>query len=153
MRKSIYIVAISLLAFLLFACAKEEQRNVIPIEPVNFQINFVLDTELRGAGGFKTFTSPRLGAEHIGYGGLLVINSFYATNAPDLLAYDLSCPSEARRDVLVKPASDGTAKCSKCGRVYDLMANGKVKSESSNLHMQRYNVVSTSNRDVFYVTR
>lgn len=143
--------------FVVSSCGKEEIRNVIPVEPVNFKINLNnADAILRTPGNHKEYIKgsyPLLVGESLGYSGLLVINSFYATNTPDLLAYDLSCPSEAARDVRVKALTDGKAKCSKCGRVYNLMENGRVVSESTNLHLQRYSVIPTSNPDVFYITR
>ncbi|WP_029904244.1 hypothetical protein [Prevotella sp. 10(H)] len=156
MEKIKYIVITVFLLFIFSSCGKEEEKNVIPAERVNFRINLKIDNELRAPGGYKEYVRgkhPLLEGEALGFGGLLVINSFYATNTPDLLAYDLSCPSEALRTVLVSATSDGKAKCSKCGRIYNLMENGRVVSESSDLHLQRYIVAPTSNPDIFYITR
>lgn len=152
-----YTFIVSLLVVLCSACGKEEDKNVIPAEPVNFKVNLnSADAVLRTPGSYKEYIKgsyPILAGESLGYGGLLIINSFYATNTPDLLAYDLGCPNELAREIRVKADNNGKAKCPKCGRIYNLMENGRVVSESSNLHLQRYVVVPTSNPDVFYITR
>lgn len=157
MRQVKNILIIGVLVFFASACGKEEERNVIPVEQVNFKLNLnSVDAILRTPGNSKEYVNgkyPVLAGEYLGYGGLLIVNSFYATDRPELLAYDLSCPYEALRSVLVKASDDGNAKCSKCGRIYNLMEKGRVISESSALHLQRYSVSSTSNPNVFYVTR
>lgn len=157
MKKIKDILIIGLLMFVVSSCGKEEERNVIPMEQVNFKLNLAYaDQILRTPGNSKEYINgkyPILVGEYLGYGGLLIVNSFYATDRPELLAYDLSCPYEALRSVLVKASDDGNAKCSKCGRIYNLMEKGRVISESSDLHLQRYSVSPTSNPDVFYVTR
>jgi hypothetical protein len=151
------ILIIGLLMLVVSSCGKEEERNVIPVEQVNFKLNLnTVDAVLRTPGNSKEYINgkhPVLAGEYLGYGGLLIVNSFHGTDRPELLAYDLSCPYEALRPVLVKASDDGNAKCSKCGRIYNLMEKGRVISESSDLHLQRYSVSPTSNPDVFYVTR
>ncbi|MDR1881377.1 MAG: hypothetical protein LBR26_01160 [Prevotella sp.] len=150
-------ILICTLALVVFSCGKEEIRNVIPVEQVNFKLNLnSADAILRTPGNSKEYVNgkyPVLSGEYLGYGGLLVINSFYATDRPDLLVYDLSCPYEASRSILVKASTDGNAKCSQCGRIYNLMERGRVISGSSGLHLQRYSVRPTSNPDIFYITR
>jgi len=157
MKPLIYALAISLFIFSFCGCGEEEEKNVIPVYPVNFKINLnSTDAVLRSPASFKEYVKgsyPVLETQSLGYGGLIVVNSIYATNIPDLFAFDLSCPYEGAAHVRVKGLSDGTAKCEKCGRVYDLMANGRIKGESSGLHLQRYAVRGTSNPDVFDITR
>ena len=153
--KYILIVALVLLPFL--SCADDEDNNVLPIYPVNFKINLnSTDAVLNSPGNYKEYINgryPILATESLGYGGLIIVNSIFATNEPDLFAFDLSCPNEKIATVIVKGVGDGTAKCERCGRVYDLMANGRVKGESSGLHLQRYRVRATSSSHVFDVTR
>lgn len=152
-----YILIVSCVSFLFLGCGKEEEKDVIPVYPVNFKINLNgVDAILKTPGNYKEYVKgsyPVLAGEALGFGGLIVVNSIYATNVPDLFAFDLSCPHESVANVRVKGSGDGTATCEKCGRTYDLMANGRVKGESSGLHLQRYRVISTSETDVFYIIR
>ncbi|MFV0420283.1 MAG: hypothetical protein ACK5KT_16345 [Dysgonomonas sp.] len=148
----ILIVILALLSF--FSCGKEEELNVIPVYPVNFKINLnSTDAILRSPGSYKEYLKPVLATQSVGYGGLIIVNSIYATNVPDLFAFDLSCPNEGLANIRVKGANDGTATCEKCGRVYDLMANGRLKGGSSELHLQRYRVRTTASSDIFDITR
>lgn len=151
-----YILFI-LVPFFFFSCGKEEEQNVIPAYPVNFKINLnSMDAVLRSPGSYKEYVKgnyPILATQSLGYGGLIIVNSIYATNVPDLFAFDLSCPNEGLPNIRIKGAGDGTAKCEKCGKVYDLMANGRVKGESSGLHLQRYRVRATATPDIFDITR
>ena len=152
-----YLSIIGIVSFLFLGCGKEEENDVIPVYPVNFKINLKgVDAVLKTQGSHRDYvkgTYPVLAGESLGYGGLIVVNSIYATNVPDLFAFDLSCPNEKAANIRVKGSDNGTAKCEKCGKVYDLMANGRVKDESSGLHLQRYRVVNTSETDVYYITR
>lgn len=141
------------------SCEKDEEQNVLPVYPVNFKINLnSTDAILRSPGNYKEYVKgsyPILAIQSLGYGGLIIVNSYLdlGTNGLNLFAFDLSCPNEGLPDIRVKGANDGTAKCEKCGKVYDLMLNGKVKGESSDLHLQRYRVISTANPNIFDITR
>ncbi len=151
-----HILLTGLIVSLFCGCGKDEEENVIPVYPVNFKINLVVDDVLRTPGSYKEYVKgsyPILAGESLGYAGLIVVNSIYATNTPDLFAFDLSCPYESVAHIRVKGSTDFEAKCEKCGRVYDLMSNGRIKGESSGLHLQRYRVISTSEADIFRVTR
>lgn len=56
---------------------------------------------------------------YTGYGGILLVGDLY--NNP--LAYDLSCPFEARPDVRISVDSEAlNAYCDKCGSVYDIFS-------------------------------
>ncbi|MDH6308508.1 hypothetical protein M2451_000819 [Dysgonomonas sp. PFB1-18] len=151
-----HILLTGLIVSLFCGCGKDEEENIIPVYPVNFKINLVVDNVLRTPGSYKEYVKgsyPILAGESLGYAGLIVVNSIYATNTPDLFAFDLSCPNEKMAHIRVKGSGNFTATCEKCGKVYDLMSNGRITDGSSKLHLQRYRVVSTAEADVFYVTR
>lgn len=157
MGKVLRIILGCLLVLSLSSCGEEEDVNVLPVEPVNLKISLLVDNELRTPGNFKEYikgTYPALAGEYLGYGGLLVVRTIYDEEIP-FYAFDLSCPHEKVATVRVKPSNQkGTvATCEKCGRVYNLLENGRISSESSNLHLQRYRVVPTSSPDVFYIAR
>lgn len=157
MKALTYILVFILISFCFLSCGKEEEQNVLPVYPVNFKINLnSADAILRSPGSYKEYIKgsyPILATQSLGCGGLIIVNSIYATNVPDLFAFDLSCPNEGLPNIRVKGTNEGTVKCEKCGKIYDLMANGRVKGESSGLHLQRYKVRATANTDIFDITR
>lgn len=76
-----------------------------------------------------------------GFGGILLVID-YANNP---VAYDLACPYEVRRDVLIEV--DGTtsmARCPKCGSTYHIFNNyglpASGPSADRNYALRRYNV-------------
>ena len=156
MKKIKDILIIGLLMFVISSCGKEEERDIISGYP-NFRIDLNnLDADLRTSGNIKTFTKPRLMNESVGYSGLIVVSNIIQENGVvSLSAFDLCCPNEKIREIIVVPStSDGTAICPKCNSVFDLCSGiGNVKSGSSKTGLQRYRVRSESNNTVFYVTR
>lgn len=142
---------------LLWGCGEEEENIVLPVEPVYFEFNLQIDNVLRTPGDYKEYIKgsyPILVGQHLGYGGLLVVRSVFDEEIP-FKAYDLSCPFEKRPDVRVKASNNKgiTATCEKCGRVYNLLNDGRISSESSKLHLQRYRVNMKSDPNIFQVTR
>ncbi|MBK5720277.1 hypothetical protein JGH11_05275 [Dysgonomonas sp. Marseille-P4677] len=156
MKSLKYIFIVGILVFGTLSCSKDEERNIIPGYP-NFKIDLNnLDADLRGAGSIKVFTKPRLVNESVGYSGLLVVSNIIQENGVvSLSAFDLCCPNEKMRDIVVVPSSsDGTATCTKCKSIFDLYSGlGNVKSGPSKTGLQRYTVQSEGNGTVFYIIR
>lgn len=156
--KSIKYILIIGLAIYLSSCGKEEDKYALGAT-VNFKVNVnIQDSELKSPTGFKTFTQPRLGAESVGYSGLLVVCSAVPITSSifNLYVYDLCCRHENRRDIKIVPEADGlTAKCPKCGSVYDIFNGvGNVVSGPSDTNLQRYQAIySNTEPGVFYITR
>lgn len=142
----------------LLSCGQEEEKYMIPIEPVNFQINTnYQDKELVTPGNTKIFTAARLSGEYVGYSGLLVVCGLTPIDGGtsfQLHAYDLCCPNERIRDVKLT-VQDGKAKCPKCGSVYDILSGiGSVESGPSKNGLQRYRVTpDLSKVGIFRITR
>jgi hypothetical protein len=157
MKKIRYILPAFILIF--FSCGKDENWNTIPAEPVHFEISLIKspDKELRTPGNVITFTRPRLSTDRIGYSGLLVICSGVPITAGafQLYAYDLCCPHEKQRQIKVSPQSDGTAKCTQCGSVYEIFNGvGNVKSGPSKDNLQIYYTTFSNTGDgIFLITR
>ena len=135
------ILIISLLFYLCMSC-DDNITSTIPNAPVNLTLDLAgADNSLNGSLSYKEYTAPRLAADRIGYGGLLIINGF-GENLVNLYAYDLACPNEAQSNIRIKPESTGlTATCSKCGAVYRIASGGAPES-GSKFWLKRYNVVA-----------
>ena len=98
--------------------------NTYGVGGVGMHREFIKDKNL--PGGF-----PYLASSYTGYGGILLAGVDAASNFADEtwpylpVAYDMSCPVEAERDVVVY-VDDNTfeAVCPKCQSHYTLMSGG-----------------------------
>ncbi|WP_165025779.1 hypothetical protein [Dysgonomonas sp. ZJ279] len=143
------------------ACGKEEEENPIPDWPVNLKINLIsprdhnLVTPLNTVS--YTESTSILKGESIGFSGLLVICSTTSITGSiyGLYAYDLCCPNEVQKNVIVKAQSDGTAKCAKCESVYYILdGSGRKISGPSKHGLKRYQTrYSQLEPSIFYITR
>lgn len=151
--KSLAIILSTIICTIFISgCGKDDVQNTLPVSAVYFKLDLNnQDILLKTPTKFIEYKTPRLEVDRIGYGGLLVVNSIYSGETPILLAYDLSCPNERISSVRVKASTNGTATCEKCGRVYDLMADGIVKSDKSKPKLQMYRVSPSVDQGVFYV--
>jgi hypothetical protein len=104
---------------IIFLSCKEEIHSPIPYRQVNItlDLNFV-DMDLVPVLATKSITQPRVAADFIGFGGILVINGYTTNGEINLFAYDLACTVEADPDVKVIPDYAGKARCPRCGAVY-----------------------------------
>lgn len=135
--------------FVAVSCGKEESAFTVPYAKVNFEIDLNgIDSDL-GPFKCKVFTKSRAANEYVGYGGLLI---FMSTDGV-MYAYDLCCPYEDDKRVLVQPLNNGKAICQKCGSSFILMYGlGTCESGSSKESLQRYQVLPVSHRSgVFYI--
>lgn len=83
---------------------------------------FIKTANLREPANF-----PYSATSATGFGGVLLINGMdaFTTEADVPLAYDLSCPVEAKADVRVTVVGDAyDAVCPVCGSRYDVVAGG-----------------------------
>lgn len=81
--------------------------------------------EMSNSIGTEQYTVDAI-STHFSYGlgGIIVGTNYYGEN----LAYDLSCPNCDRADHRLTLRDDGTAKCAKCGIVYDLNNLGIISA-------------------------
>lgn len=157
MRTVIKIFLLSIIIPLFCTCGEEEEENMLPAEPVYFEFNLRIDNVLLTPGNYKEYIKgsyPTSWGQYLGYGGLLVVRSIFEEEIP-FKVYDLSCPYEKVSTTRVKASNNKgiVATCEKCGRVYDLLNDGRISSESSKLHLQRYRVNLTSDPNIFRITR
>ena len=129
-----------------FSCGKEESRQTVPYAPVNFRVDLTgYDVVLNNPHSYKVFTERerRLPSDRFGYAGVLVVSDAVG----GLHAFDLCCPHEDNRNILVDPdyegkGYNGKVRCPECGSIYVTMFGlGSVESGLSTESLQRYNVI------------
>ncbi len=148
--KRLYLYTILTLSLVLSSCVNEEELFTIPFAKVNFEIDlYGPDSDLRPFT-YKVFTKPRAANEFVGFGGLLIFMS--AEGA--IYAYDLCCPYEDDKRVLVEPTPNGKAVCKQCETSYITMYGlGTPEGGPSKQVLQKYNVRPSSQRSgVFFIT-
>ena len=153
-RKGRYQPAVLLLFItcLLTAC-DPSLTSAIPSAPVNLELrlNFE-DSDLVPALAAKSITQKRRQVDLLGFGGILVVHGYNSNGALDLFAYDLACPHEVDRNVLVIPDNEGKARCPKCGSVYVTMwGMGVPETSSASKYPLRSYRVRAMGGDVFVV--
>lgn len=155
MKKSIFLIFFGISTF--FSCGEEDPLYTVPRSAVYFVLNTsVQDKELSGGGGTKSFTSARLATDRMGFGGLLIVNSGMLSDGgfPILYAYDLACPKEDTRNIVVKPDKSGvSATCPSCKTEYSIiLGTGHVMSGPSTEPLQRYRINATNAYGAYRVT-
>lgn len=136
-----------LLILLIGSCSKFEESN-IPYAPVYLEIDLRFgDKDLVGIYNHKSITKPRTAGEKTGYAGVLVTCGIDSYGNTTYFAFDLCCPHEAKRNIIIEPNNVGTATCPECGTEYDIAAYGgtgtPVKGVSKHT-LRRYHVSSHS---------
>ena len=149
-----------LFIFIAFSC-QDEIYSTIPNAPVSFKLNLnFYDSQLNaGVGAYLKITEKRLETDRLGFGGLLIVNGI-GEQPVNLFAYDLACPNEASRSALIVPEDINetgtptalTAKCSKCGAVYDIIDGFGTPKSGSKYYLRSYRVMKTSNSGEYMVT-
>ena len=139
---------ILLIIFLMvISCGEDTSRQTVPFASVNFRVDLNgYDPVLNSPHSYKIFTEEerRLPSDRFGYAGVLVVSD--ATGI--LYAFDLCCPHEDSKRVVVAPGYEGNGgyngkvKCASCGSVFVTMFGlGNVESGPSKEPLQQYNVI------------
>ena len=127
--KSRFSWAVVPITLILCACQSIDDKR-IPAAPVNIVFKTQGEWETYGVNGaashrrfIKTTNPPEpvnfpyAVSSYTGYGGVLLVTDYYGTP----LAYDLSCPYEAKPDIRIRvDAQAGNAVCPVCGSTYDI---------------------------------
>lgn len=133
---------LSVLVMILTACRADINiDSPVPKCTVNFSLNIMVDApSLNTQGGFFTVTQPMKYGQYIGYSGLLIVHGF----DDKFYCYDLCCPTECKRDIMIEPFMDGTAKCKKCGTMFDTgFGSGMPQNGSSQYRLRKYKVIAS----------
>ncbi len=149
-RAYLYTFTTLFTLILLSSCAKEESPFTIPYAKVNFEIDIRgIDSDLRPFT-YKIFTRGRSVNEFVGYGGLLIFMSAEGK----IFAYDLCCPYEDDKSILVEPQSNGKAICKTCESSFITMFGlGTPEGGPSKESLQKYQVLPSSQRPgVYFIT-
>lgn len=134
------IVTVLMIMMAVAACENNNYYSPIPNAPVSLQFDILRDApNLIVIGGYQEFETPKKPYQYLGFGGILVFNTF----EDKLVAFDMSCPNEVSRQVRVHVKGiDGTVTCEKCGSVYDIgFGTGFNKSGPSQHPLKAYEVL------------
>ena len=170
MKKNLFRTAfLSIIALIVCSCDSVDDER-IPYAPVHLSFATVADWLQWGvaeeSAGHRSYIYipggrqniplgyPYKAADATGYGGLLLVTD--AMGNP--VAYDMSCPYEARPDVRIEvPSGELYARCPKCGSTYDIFTNhGNPRSGPAAERaygLQRYSVISGGALEYRAVTR
>lgn len=133
-------VKYGLLVWMLFGWLSCTEENPLPEYPVLLRLDLKYqDKALRDIPSFRTYTlsshTINNNYRYFGYGGILVVHSHHG----GYFAYDLACPYEWRRDVLVEPDKDVLyATCPQCGSKFDLINDGRLKEGRAKRGLKEY---------------
>jgi hypothetical protein len=150
-----------LLLCIAFSC-KDEIYSTIPTAEVSYKLKLnSADAWLNaGIGAYLCITQKRLETDRLGFGGLLIVNgNGIGIETVNLYAYDLACPNEAARNALVVPEDSSktgtafTAKCLKCGAVFDIIGGYGTPQSGSKYYLRAYRVMKTMNNGEYLVAQ
>ncbi|MGL4292349.1 MAG: hypothetical protein ACRCSQ_02035 [Bacteroidales bacterium] len=132
-----------LLSFLFTLCACDEKvDSLIPRSRVEIQMNTRTTALDFIQQGYKIISSPTPEAPYIGFAGVLVVKGY--TYESEAYAYDLACPVEISRSVLLKMKDDYNVVCPSCKSEFDVIRYGNPAPTSGpakdlKLMLRRYN--------------
>lgn len=135
---------------LFFACT-DDYDNPIPSYPVYIEVDFQTprDKDLKGTPSFCVYTPKNKKArESIGFGGVLVVNTIYN----EYKAFDLSCPNETNRNVIVEVQDDLNAVCPTCGSKFEVILNsssGICIGGATKYSLRSYYVIRNGNNGMY----
>lgn len=134
-----------LLILLACSCSKFEESD-IPYARVYLEIDLRYnDKDLVGLYNHKSITTARTAGEMTGFAGVLVVCGIDSYGNTTYFAFDLCCPHEAKRNIIIEPNNTGTATCPECGTEYDIAAYGGTGTPTkgvSKYPLRRYAVSS-----------
>jgi nitrite reductase/ring-hydroxylating ferredoxin subunit len=145
-------ILVCLLFITISSCDKKYVSN-IPDFPVYLELDLRFeDRDLLGVQAYKVLTSKNINQaiEKTGYGGVLVYHGL-STAGTSYYAFDISCPHEATRSVVVEVDDDAIyAVCPKCGSKYHLL-NGignpvSGPSQQEGYYLKPYTVSTNGDR-------
>jgi nitrite reductase/ring-hydroxylating ferredoxin subunit len=142
-----YYLLCLLLPLILVSC-NDNVISSIPDYPVYLDLNLTTTypTFRNSFNQYLVFKKAVLVTDRIGFGGILVYSGFDG----NYYAFDLSCPYEAKQNILVVPNGIGQAICSGCGSVFDISYGiGNPISSKAKQALKRYK--TSLSGDVLYV--
>lgn len=140
------ILIISCFFFICFSCGDNLEDHPIPSLPVYLEIDFQTprDKGLKVPPSYSIYTSENKKLrEYIGFGGVLVV---YTMNY-GYKAFDLACPLEAKRSVLVEMDDAYSAVCPSCGSKFEVIldSGSGMCTEGKAKYLRPYTVTQSGN--------
>lgn len=122
----------------LVSCEKTRVNveSPVPKYRVNLDVNIMIDAPiLNTQGGYFVVKEPRKYGEYIGFSGIVVFHGF----DDRFYSYDICCPYEHKRDIVLEPSMAGIATCKECGSEYDIgFGSGQPTKVPAQVPMRRY---------------
>jgi hypothetical protein len=142
LRCHLSLITLVLFAIISLEACEEEIFSPVPYAPVRLSLDLRFeDSELNNVWATKAFTSGKLAADRLGFGGILVIHGV-GVDGINLFAYDLACPVEVNREVKVVADDIGNAVCPKCKAVYNIANGSGAPVSGSKYFLKSYRVSS-----------
>jgi nitrite reductase/ring-hydroxylating ferredoxin subunit len=125
----------------------EKMENPVPNWRVYLNLDLTFeDKELKAVPAYKAFTIKDANlaqGESAGFGGVLVVHNMFG----EYKAFDLSCPYEARQDVLIKVDNEILyAVCPVCGTKYDVGTGYGAPIGMGRHYLRIYTVTQNGNK-------
>ena len=138
-----------LLAFQFVSCDDSIQSS-IPDYPVILDLNLTSTyaTFKNSVNEFIVYDKRINEVDRIGFGGIIVYSGFDL----NYYAFDMACPYEAKRTILVHPDTTGLPQviCKTCGSIYDVSNGfGNPTSGPANEVLKRYK--TNMSVDILYI--
>ena len=107
---------------ILFACSCSKfEESDIPYAQVYLEIDLRFgDNDLVGMYHHKSITKARTAGERTGFSGVLVVCGIDNYGNATYYAFDLCCPHEAKKNIIIEADNAGKAICPECGTEYDI---------------------------------
>ena len=116
MKRFLFCLLISLVC----SCSKFEESD-IPYAPVYLELDLRFgDKDLVGIYNHKSITKARTAGEKTGFSGVLVVCGIDNYGNATYYAFDLCCPHEAKKNIIIEADNAGKAICPECGTEYDI---------------------------------
>lgn len=153
MNSARYFLLLAVLALQFVSC-DDTYRSSIPDFPVYLELNLAVEYSTFRNSYNKSYTfikgiTPNIKQNnYTGFGGLLVNTGFDG----QYYAFDMSCPYEAKKNILVHPNDIGQAICDSCKSIFNIgYGNGDPASGPAKETLRRYK--ANLSGDILYITR
>ncbi|MDO4671335.1 hypothetical protein [Falsiporphyromonas endometrii] len=129
---------------LLTTGCRQEIYETMPELPVNYTLmwNSPKGLIIQAPGSSVEVSERTKVTDYIGFGGLIIVHTIGATN--EYVAFDLSCPLEANRQIKLQPTDNMEYKCPECGSRYSVIyGSGAPTKGPSRIPLKRYKAIRT----------
>lgn len=150
MKRFLFCLLISLVC----SCSKFEESD-IPYAPVYLELDLRFgDKDLVGIYNHKSITKARTAEEKTGFSGVLVVCGIDNYGNATYYAFDLCCPHEAKKNIIIEADNAGKTICPECGTEYDIgYGTGAPTKGVSQFPLRKYYMTPVSSDRQEWVVR